>query len=203
MPREIAALRAANARLRQVVEAKDTEIAVLRTAHQAQLDAAAQVAALASEVAELRARLGQNSRNSSKPPSSDGLGKPAPKSLRGKSGRKPGRPKGQPGATLEMTADPDVVVTPRACRCAGCGAGLAGRRWPGSERRQVIDLPEIRALVTEHQIISRRCSCGTVTTARAPRQGDRAGAVRARGCRRSARTCGTASSCPAAAPARR
>ena len=52
------ALRAANARLRQVVEAKDTEIAVLRTAHQAQLDALrAQVAALAAEVADLRARL--------------------------------------------------------------------------------------------------------------------------------------------------
>jgi hypothetical protein len=51
---------AANARLRAVVEAKDTEIAALRTSHQAQLDALrAQVTALSAEVAELRARLGQ------------------------------------------------------------------------------------------------------------------------------------------------
>ena len=62
VPDEVAALRAANARLRLVVEAKDTEITALRTSHQAQLDALrAQVAALSAEVAELRARLGQNS----------------------------------------------------------------------------------------------------------------------------------------------
>lgn len=53
-PDEVAALRAANARLWQVAEAKDTEIAALRTSHQAQLDALrAQVAALAAEVADL------------------------------------------------------------------------------------------------------------------------------------------------------
>ncbi len=158
LPGEIAALRAANARLREVVEAKDTEVSVLR----------AQLEALAGEVAALRARLGQNSSNSSRPPSADGLGRPAPKSLRGKSGRKPGRPKGQPGATLEMTATPDVVVRHEPARCGGCGAGLGRAPLAGTERRQVIDLPEIRALVTEHQMISRRCGCGTVTAAAAP-----------------------------------
>ena len=72
----VAALRAANARLRQVAEAKDTEIEVLRTSHQAQLDVLrAQVAALPAEVAELRARLGRNPRNSPRPPSSEGLGR--------------------------------------------------------------------------------------------------------------------------------
>jgi len=55
------------------------------------------IAALAGRVAELEARLGKNSRNSSKPPSSDGLGKPAPKSLRKASGRKPGKQQGNPG----------------------------------------------------------------------------------------------------------
>jgi transposase len=166
----VAALRAANARLRQVVEAKDTEIAALRTSHQVQLDVLrAQLAALSAEVADLRARLGQNSRNSSRPPSSEGLAKPAPRSLRGRSGRKPGRPKGQPGATLEMTDRPDEVVTHEPDRCAGCGAGLLGAPVTGTGRRQVTDLPEeIRALVTEHRMVSRRCGCGTVTAGKAP-----------------------------------
>lgn len=166
----MAALRAACARLRQVVEAKDTEIEVLRASHQAQLNVLrAQVAALSAEVAELRARLGQNPRNSSKPPSSEGLGRPAPKSLRKKTGRKPGRPKGQPGATLQVTDDPDEVQTHEPGCCAGCGAGLFGSPVTGTERRQVTDLPEvIRAVVTEHRVISRRCACGTVTAGAAP-----------------------------------
>ena len=80
------------------MEAKDTEIAVLRTSHQAQLDVLrVQVAALAAEVTELRAQVRRNSRNSSQPPSQDGPARAAPKSLRGKSGRKPGRPKGAAG----------------------------------------------------------------------------------------------------------
>jgi transposase len=165
-----AALRAANARLREVIEAKDVEIAALRASYQAQLDALrAQVAALAAEVADLRARLGQNPRNSSRPPSSEGLAKPAPRSLRKRSGRKPGRPKGQPGATLQMTDRPDEVAAHEPGRCCGCGAGLSGAPVTGTERRQVIDLPEvIRALVTGHQMISRRCSCGTITCGSAP-----------------------------------
>jgi len=169
-PDEVAVLRAANARLREVIESKDVEIAAVRTAYQAQLDALrAQVAALAAEVADLRARLGQNPRNSSKPPSAEGLAKPAPKSQRGRSGRKPGRPEGQPGATLEMTGCPDEVVTHEPGRCAGCGARLTGAEVTRAERRQVTDLPEdIRALVTEHRIISRRCSCGAVTSGAAP-----------------------------------
>src|ERR1017187_3774838 len=115
-PDEVAALRVANARLRQVIEAKDTEVLVLRE----------QLEVLQAEVAGLRARLGASSRTSSRPPSSDGLGRPAPRSLRGKSGRKPGRPKGQPGATLEMTGHPDTVMSHEPGRCCGCGGGLSG-----------------------------------------------------------------------------
>jgi len=153
-------------RLREVIEAKDTEAGVLRAlveAYQGQLEE------LRAEVEALRARLRQNPRNSSRPPSAEGLGKPAPKSQRGKSGRKPGRPKGQPGATLGLTDHPDEVVTHEPGRCAGCGTGLFGARVTATERRQVIDLPEeIRALVTEHRIVSRRCGCGAVTSGAAP-----------------------------------
>ncbi|MEU9014678.1 DUF6444 domain-containing protein [Streptomyces sp. NPDC048479] len=77
----------------------------------------------------LKARLGQNSKNSSKPPSSDGMAKPAPTCPRGKSGRGPGRPKGQPGARPAQVSDPDhgQEHQPEGPRI-GCGAGPARRR---------------------------------------------------------------------------
>jgi transposase len=130
---------------------------------------AEQIAGLESRIAELEARLGRNSRNSSKPPGSDSpFVKPAPKSLRVKGKRRPGRPDGQPGVTLEQVAVPDVVVVHEPEVCAGCGGGLAGRPVAGRERRQVIDLPEITPEVTEHQLVARRCGCGQVSKASAP-----------------------------------
>lgn len=129
----------------------------------------AEVAALRAENAELRARVEKNSSNSSKPPSSDGLAKPAPKSLRGRSGRGPGRPKGQDGVTLERVADPDVVVH-RPQVCAGCGNSLAEATEVGMTWRQVIDLPEPKPQVTEHQLVTLACACGHHTTATAPPQ---------------------------------
>lgn len=91
-----------------MIEAKDTEIGALRGLVEA---VGAQLEELRTEVEDLRARLRQSPRNSSKPPSAEGLAAPAPKSQRRKSGRKPGRPKGQPGVTLELTDHPDVAVT--------------------------------------------------------------------------------------------
>ena len=117
VPDDAAGLRAANARLRALLAERDSEIAVLRghldelTALQAEAgELRERAAGLEAQVADLAARLAQNSRNSSRPPSSDGLAKPAPKSLRGKTGRKPGRPKGQPGATMQFSDHPDRVV---------------------------------------------------------------------------------------------
>ena len=121
-----------------------------------------------AEIGELKARLGMTSKNSSKPPSSDGLAKPAPKSLRGKAKRGPGRPKGQMGFTLSPVDVPDHEQRHEPVACCGCGAGLDGAAVVGCERRQVFDLPPLRLEVTEHRLISRACSCGVITKAAAP-----------------------------------
>jgi len=119
-------------------------------------------------IADLEARLKQSSSNSSRPPSSDGLTKPAPKSLRGRSGRGPGRPKGQDGVSLERVADPDLVIRHLPAVCDGCGNGLAGAVEIDMAWRQVVEVPPVRPQVTEHQMITVACGCGHHTTAAAP-----------------------------------
>jgi transposase len=109
-----------------------------------------QLEELRAQVADLAAQVRQNS---SRPPSSDGLGKPAPQSLRKKTGRKPGRPKGQPGVTMELTDHPDQVIRHEPPACRKCGTGLAGARQTGAERRQVTEIPPVKAEVTEHQMV--------------------------------------------------
>lgn len=125
-----------------------------------------------AQIAELKARIGQNSRNSSKPPSSDGYGKPAPKkrSLRRPSGRKQGGQDGHEGARLEPVAVPDERVEHQPERCDGCGGSLAGaERLQGGESRQVFELPEGKLLrAIEHVAQRRRCGCGRTTAAGFP-----------------------------------
>ena len=83
------------------------------------------VAALRAQIAELERRLGLNSSNSGKPPSSDGLKKPARVSnLRERSGKKPGGQKGHKGETLRQVADPNDVVHHYPPACSMCGVGL-------------------------------------------------------------------------------
>ena len=130
---------------------------------------AEQIARLQARVAELEARLGMNSRNSHKPPSSDGPARPAPKSLRGRSGRKPGGQPGHPGHALALVDDPDETILHLPDCCAGCGAGLAERPVSRVVRRQVRDLPQPAPLrVIEHRMVGKRCGCGTETVAAAP-----------------------------------
>jgi hypothetical protein len=127
------------------------------------------VAVLEAENAELKRRLGMNSTNSSKPPSSDSpFAKPAPRSLRGRSGRKPGGQPGHPGSTLTLVADPNERRRHEPGSCTGCGADLAAAPEVGVERRQVFDVPPMTVQVTEHQLITRRCECGTTTCGAAP-----------------------------------
>ncbi|HET9889903.1 MAG TPA: IS66 family transposase [Mycobacterium sp.] len=124
---------------------------------------------LRAENAELKRRLGMNSTNSSKPPSTDSpFAKPTPKSLRRKSGRKPGGQPGHPGSTLALVDNPHERKRHEPGPCTGCGASLAHAPEVGMERRQVFDLPPVTVRVTEHQLIARRCGCGTTTRATAP-----------------------------------
>jgi transposase len=127
------------------------------------------VVALEAENAELKRRLGMDSTNSSKPPSSDSpFAKPTPRSLRRKSGRKPGGQPGHPGSTLALVADPHERERHEPGPCSGCGANLANAPEVGMERRQVFDLPPMTVRVTEHQLIARRCRCGATSCGAAP-----------------------------------
>ncbi|MHB1322420.1 MAG: IS66 family transposase [Acidithiobacillus ferrivorans] len=116
----------------------------------------------------LEAQLAKNSRNSSKPPSTDGFQKPEPKSLRKKSERPSGGQPGHTGQTLTMTGSPDHIVRHSVDLCADCGLPLAHRELEGIEKRQVHDLPPLRLLVTEHQAERKRCSCGHLNKAAYP-----------------------------------
>jgi transposase len=114
---------------------------------------------LQARVAELEGRLNKNSRNSSKPPSSDGFNKPAPKSLR-KPGQKPsGGQKGHKGTTLERSATPDHLVVHHVPEvCDACQQKLP--EATEGESRQVFEVPLLRYEVIEHRQMRVRCNCG-------------------------------------------
>jgi hypothetical protein len=177
---ELAALRAANARLRQVVQAKDSEIATLRAAletgraRQAEL-----IRKLELRVAELERRLGVDSSNSGTPSSKDPLGarerrkaerkaRQSSERERRQDRRRGGQP-GHPGAGLSRDLDPGERKTadPPA-QCSRCGAGLEGAQRAGRSWAQVWDVTVSR-LVTEWLLPALACPCcGEVTVAAAP-----------------------------------
>lgn len=105
---------------------------------------------LEKRIEELEARLKMNSRNSSKPPSSDGLNKPSPKSLRKKSERNSGGQPGHEGKTLEQVQCPDQRIELKLEYCPHSGMALGEEHIVGTIRRQVFDLPSPRLEVTEY-----------------------------------------------------
>jgi len=123
---------------------------------------------LRDEVQSLKEQVAKDSHNSSKPPSSDGLAKPKPKSLRPPSERPTGGQPGHPGHTLRMVEQADRIVPHEIERCAGCGRSLVKQPPERVERRQVFDLPEPKLEVTEHQSEVKTCPCGCVNRAAFP-----------------------------------
>ena len=132
---------------------------------------------LEAEVAELRRQLGQNSGNSGTPPSRD----PATERKRqaeerqrraeakgAGTKRQRGKQRGTKGKGLEVSATPDAVVDHRPDRCQGCGAQFGHDADSSFAARQVIELPEVRPVVTEHRAHACRCSCGHLTRAPFP-----------------------------------
>src|SRR6266702_1816803 len=155
------------------------EAAIMELFH----NVADQVTALAQQLAtqgevlqELQARLAKSSRNSSKPPSSDGYGKvKRTESLR-KSGDKPngGQP-GHDGQTLLAVEHPERTLTHEVPSCAHCQTSLQGIEVVGYEERQVFDLPAIRIEVTAHRAEIKVClACGKPSKGTCPATGTQA-----------------------------
>ena len=115
---------------------------------------AGEIAALKAQIAELERRLGLNSSNSSKPPSSDGLTKSARvSSLRERSGKKPGGQKGHKGETLRQVADPNEVVNHYPPACSMCGVGLDPKTSVGHSgryRTSCARLASVRSAARRH-----------------------------------------------------
>jgi len=181
-------LRAANARLREVVAARDGEIAALRYAKDVEVaELRAVVAAQGLRIAELQRRLGMGSDDSGTPSSKESIQAKARRKAERRERdkdvssreRSPDRERGgQPGHEghgLSRDPSPDKVeqVDPPA-RCRGCGGGLAGAADAGVGWSQAWDLEIIRRRV-EYSLPRRRCACGVTTTA-CPPQGQ-AGSV--------------------------
>lgn len=111
---------------------------------------------LMQRIEELEHRLEQNSHNSHKPPSSDGLQK-KPAFPRSKGGKRGGQT-GHKGNTLKMVDRPDRIEECSVQVCS-CGADLSSSDWQVKERRQVFDLPEPKLEITEYRLLQCPCPC--------------------------------------------
>ncbi|MCX6005316.1 MAG: IS66 family transposase [Chloroflexi bacterium] len=124
---------------------------------------------LAARLQALEDRLAKNSSNSGKPPSSDGLNKPSPKSLRKRHRRKSGGQPGHAGHTLRAVEHPDREEVHCVNHCHHCQRSLEEVEASGMEKRQVFDVPRVHIEVTEHQAEIKRCPyCGEISKADFP-----------------------------------
>jgi len=128
------------------------------------------VSKLEQRVADLESQLSKNSRNSSKPPSSDGFVKPLrTQSLRDKSGKKSGGQTGHPGHFLKLVENPDQILVHQLVKCASCDHSLHTRKADEWIKRQVFELPVLSLEVSEHRAEVKVCpGCGLRNVAAFP-----------------------------------
>jgi len=110
----------------------------------------------------------KDSNNSSLPPSKDENRPPRTSSLREKSDRKVGGQPGHEGKTLEMSEYPDEVIEHRSCFCPECGKDLSNQPFDLYGKRQIIDIPMIKQIVTEHRVYRCMCTCGKMVESEFP-----------------------------------
>jgi transposase len=115
------------------------------------------ILALEARVTTLEGRLNRNSKNSDKPPSSDGLRKPPRQ--RSKSKRRPGGQKGRRGTTLKFSDKPDKIIQHGVDYCLGCGENLSNVDGAVLSRRQEIEIPKKPVEIIEHQRLEKQCPC--------------------------------------------
>lgn len=144
-----------NRRLKEELETCKEEIDIYKEALKSKgLDAQNVLSDYKLRNMELLRRVNMNSTNSSKPPSSDGYRKPAPKSRRVKSGKKRGGQPGHKGSNMPVPHGPDQVVLHHPEKCVQCprfeDCSKAG--FSCHESRYVVDI-EMRTKVTEHRIL--------------------------------------------------
>jgi transposase len=114
----------------------------------------------------------KDSNNSSLPPSKDENRNPRTSSLREKGNRKAGGQPGHEGKTLEMTETPDKIIEHHACFCPECGKDVSDQPFELFGKRQVIDIPTIKQVVTEHRVYRCKCTCGKVVESGFPIDAD-------------------------------
>jgi transposase len=114
---------------------------------------------LREEVKDLKRRLGQNSQNSSRPPSSDGLKRPLRTMSLRTSNKERGGQSGHEGKTLQQVDNPDKVILHKVKQCPSCHEDLSHVELQKVIRRQVFDIPLPRLEVTEHHLEVKQCSC--------------------------------------------
>jgi transposase len=149
----------------EVLKQLDKEVLIALIVKQSE-----QIECLTERVTALEEQLAKNSRNSSKPPSSDGLKKPQPKSLREKGQGKTGGQVGHKGKTLLLVSDPAEILRHRLETCPACQHDLSAVRVEKLEKRQVFDIPPRTMLVPEHQAEVKTCAgCGQVVKASFPK----------------------------------
>src|SRR2546421_12950056 len=183
---ELERLRHENRALREALQHKDTELEQSQQANQDLREGLKQairaidsqqervktleelIDFLQERVKTLEGQQAKDSHNSNLPPSSDRFVRP-PKSLRKKSGKKPGGQIGHRGHHLQQVEQPDHILIHPVERCERCQHDLRAQAADVPERRQVMDLPPKRLWVTQHRVEEKQCPrCFHLTRANFP-----------------------------------